>query len=377
VSKKSVELKGKIAKNITMGNCRTRKRPSYRIILALGASVAVAAACGDSEADRTSRATSGGSAGTSGAAGSTGFSGASGNGGASGAGAHGGGSGAVGSGGTAGAGGNGGASDAGGNSDASGAAGNGAAGAGGVRPDGGGSGSPGCGLPVTAGTTKVTMNVAGVARTYLRVVPASLAANTPAPLILGFHGGSGTAEQASQYGLTGTEAALYVYPQALAFPAAGGVAWNVSADGNDDEFIDALLIELGEKNCIDTTRVFAAGQSNGAFFVNELGCKRPDAFRAIAPAAGGGPTGGCTKGVSAMVVHGTADTTVSIEKGLFSRDYWLRANGCAGASSDPAPGLPCVAYSGCAKPVLWCEHAGAHSWPAFAGNAIRSFFLSQ
>jgi polyhydroxybutyrate depolymerase len=341
-----------------MGNGRTRKRSSHGIILALGASVAVAPACADSEPDRTSRATSGGNAGVSGAAGSGGFSGASGNGGAAGAGA---------SGGAAGAGGFGGAS---------GAAGNGAADAGGVRPDAGG-GSPGCGLPVTAGTTKVTMDVAGVARTYLRVVPAGLHANSPAPVILGFHGGSGTAEQASQYGLTGTEAALYVYPQALAFPAAGGVAWNVSPDGNDDEFIDALLVELGQKNCIDTTRVFAAGQSNGAFFVNELGCKRPDAFRAIAPAAGGGPTGGCTKAVSAMVVHGTADTTVLIEKGLFSRDFWLRANGCAGASSGPAPGLPCVAYSGCAKPVLWCEHAGAHSWPAFAGAAIRSFFLSQ
>ncbi|HMJ54558.1 MAG TPA: hypothetical protein VK540_20895 [Polyangiaceae bacterium] len=351
-----------------MGNGRTRKHASYRIILTLGASVAVAAACGDSDPDRTSRATSGGSAGVSGTAGSAGFSAASGNGGASGAGARGGGSGAGASGGGPGAGGNGGAA---------GAAGNGAAGAGGARPDAGGDGSPGCGLPVTAGTTKVMMDVAGVERTYLRVVPASLDANTPAPLILGFHGGSGTAEQASQYGLTGTEAALYVYPQALSFPAAGGVAWNVSPDGNDDEFIDALLVELGQKNCIDMTRVFAAGQSNGAFFVNELGCKRPEAFRAIAPAAGGGPTGGCTKGVSAMLIHGTADTTVLIEQGRFSRDYWLRANGCAGAPSAQADGLPCVAYSGCAKPVLWCEHAGAHSWPAFAGNAIRSFFLRQ
>jgi polyhydroxybutyrate depolymerase len=368
-----------------MRNGRTCRRPSYGIVLALGASVAVAAACADSEPGRTSRAPSGGNAGVSGAAGSAGFSATSGTGGAAGggasggaggAGASGGAAGAGASGGAAGAGASGGAAGAGASGGAAGAGGNGAAGAGGARPDAGG-GSPGCGLPVTAGTTKVTMDVAGVARTYLRVVPASLDANTPAPLILGFHGGSGTAEQASQYGLTGTEAALYVYPQALAFPAAGGVAWNVSPDGNDDEFIDALLIELGLKNCIDMARVFAAGQSNGAFFVNELGCKRPDAFRAIAPAAGGGPTGGCTKGVSAMVVHGTADTTVSIDKGQFSRDYWLRANGCAGASSGPADGLPCVRYSGCAKPVLWCEHAGAHSWPAFAGNAIRSFFLSQ
>jgi hypothetical protein len=77
-----------------------------------------------------------------------------------------------------------------------------------------------------------------------------------------------------------------------------------------------------------------------------------------------------------MVVHGTADQTVLIEKGIFSRDYWLAANGCAGASSAPTDPAPCIAYSGCAEPVLWCEHGGAHSWPSFAGGAIRRFFLS-
>ncbi|HMJ15688.1 MAG TPA: hypothetical protein VK524_29930 [Polyangiaceae bacterium] len=207
-------------------------------------------------------------------------------------------------------------------------------------------------------------------------MPASLAADTPAPVILGFHGGSGTAEQASQYGLTGAEAALYVYPQALAFPGAGGIAWNVSPDGNDYAFIDALLVELGRTHCVDSTRIFAAGQSNGAFFVNELGCSRPDTFRAIAPAAGGGPSSRCSKGVAAMIVHGTADETVKIAQGMYSRDYWLAANGCSAASGAPSEPAPCVEYSGCARRVLWCQHAGAHSFPSFAGPAIRQFFLS-
>jgi polyhydroxybutyrate depolymerase len=231
---------------------------------------------------------------------------------------------------------------------------------------------------VTPGQTKHTLDVGGVARTYLIVVPASVDGRTPAPVILGFHGGNGTSEAAaSQYGLTGPERALYVYPQALEFPGAGGVAWNVSRDGNDDEFFDALLVDLGQKHCVDTTRIFAAGQSNGAFFVNQLGCYRPSALRAIAPVAGGGPssTRECSQGVSAMIVHGVADQTVRLEQGIFSRTFWLTANGC-GTSSAPAQPPPCVAYSGCAKAVLWCEHAGGHPWPSFAGPAIRSFFLS-
>src|ERR1044071_9630548 len=60
---------------------------------------------------------------------------------------------------------------------------------------------------------------------------------------------------------------------------------------------------------------------------------------------GGGTSGGCREGeqmaasgVAAMIVHGTADATV--RTGMYSRDYWLAANGCSGAATvptDPAP----------------------------------------
>jgi poly(3-hydroxybutyrate) depolymerase len=142
----------------------------------------------------------------------------------------------------------------------------------------------------------------------------------------------------------------------------------MEADGVDVAFIDALVAALEAEHCVDASRVFAAGHSHGASFSNHLGCYRPETFRAIAPVAGGGPWAGpCTGSVSAMVSHGSADADVPIDNGIFSRDHWLEANGCAGAPSSSADPAPCVSYAGCAEPVLWCEHAGGHEWPAFAG----------
>jgi polyhydroxybutyrate depolymerase len=77
-----------------------------------------------------------------------------------------------------------------------------------------------------------------------------------------------------------------------------------------------------------------------------------------------------------MLTHGEADMAVMISAGEGSRDHWLEANGCAGAGSMPADPSPCVAYDGCAEPVLWCQHMGGHEWPDFAGAGIRGFFLS-
>ena len=176
-------------------------------------------------------------------------------------------------------------------------------------------------------------------------------------------------------GLTGPEAAFYVYPQAPYWPAAGGVAWDVSPTGVDFPYFDALLGELALNYCIDSTRISATGKSNGAFFVNALACHRPGVLRSIAPVAGGGPSSNCTKAISAMVVHGSADPVVAINSGRQSRDYWLAASLYTGAAPVPATPAPCISYPGTSNPVLWCQHSGAHIWPGWAGLGIRQFFL--
>jgi polyhydroxybutyrate depolymerase len=228
---------------------------------------------------------------------------------------------------------------------------------------------------VTPGTTTQTIVVGGVQRTYLKVVAASVGANTPAPIIMGFHGGNDTAENANAYmGLTSADAVLYVYPQAGPF-ADAWAGWNVDPAGADFAFVDAVLADLKSKNCVDSARVFATGKSNGGFFVSSLLCQRSASFKAAASVAGGGPQYNCPQPRAFMGVHGTADATVPIGTGRGSRDYWLSANHYANAAPVAVSPSPCVSYPGTLNPVVWCEHSDGHVWPSWAGAGIRRFFL--
>ena len=115
---------------------------------------------------------------------------------------------------------------------------------------------------------------------------------------------------------------------------------------------------------------------------NTVGCYLGDVVRAIGPIAGAGPGFGtfgapdCVGQVAALLVHGSADETVSIDMGMESRDYWLEANGCSTSTTPLEPTEYCVEYSGCAAdyPVVWCEHEGGHTIPDFAAQSVWDFF---
>jgi polyhydroxybutyrate depolymerase len=239
-----------------------------------------------------------------------------------------------------------------------------------------GGGTPGCGQPVKPGATKHTIVANGEPRTYLKIVPNGLDPKTPVPVIMGLHGGNGAAEQANAYmGLTGSAAALYIYPQAGPFLDARA-GWNVDPAGKDLPYFDALVADLKAHNCVQASRIFVAGMSNGGFMVNSLLCHRPNLFRAAASVAGGGPQNNCTTPRAFLGVHGTADPTVPIGTGRYSRSYWLAANKHGGGAPAPANPSPCVSHPGTLNPVIWCEHSGAHDWPSWAGSTIRNWFLS-
>lgn len=53
---------------------------------------------------------------------------------------------------------------------------------------------------------------------------------------------------------------------------------------NDFQFTDDLLDTIVGAYCIDTSRVFATGKSNGAGFVNQLACHPQSARFAYVPA---------------------------------------------------------------------------------------------
>ncbi len=159
-----------------------------------------------------------------------------------------------------------------------------------------------------------TLRVSGVERTYLLDVPPSYRPGTPAPLVMVFHGAGGSGRRMAPHTgfsrLAGREGFVAVYPDGL------GRRWNdgrsALATRDDVGFVKALLDTLERELSLDSTRVYAAGISNGAMFSYRLACELPGVFAAIAPVAGATPANlaescGRTAPVSVLAIQGTAD----------------------------------------------------------------------
>ncbi|CAD0081647.1 unnamed protein product, partial [Aureobasidium vineae] len=164
--------------------------------------------------------------------------------------------------------------------------------------------SSGCG---TAVNSQISVGGASTAFTgtgpdgYLRSfnihVPSSYNINNAAPLIMVFHGrgDSGTAvESGTGYSLERINPyGIAVYPTAVK-DSTGQPTWqgDPSYVGNttinDMGFVQALIANISSQYCIDTSRIFAAGFSNGGGLVNVMACDpvMSTVFNAFGPHSG-------------------------------------------------------------------------------------------
>ncbi|KEQ90931.1 hypothetical protein AUEXF2481DRAFT_49654, partial [Aureobasidium subglaciale EXF-2481] len=133
--------------------------------------------------------------------------------------------------------------------------------------------------------------------TYNFRVPSTYDPTKAAPLIVGFHGrgdsganfesASGwSVEKINPYGIT-------VYPTAIRDSDGqntwlGDPSWVNNATINDLTFVQALVANISSQYCVDTSRVFAVGMSNGAGFVNVMACDpvMSTVFTAFGPHSG-------------------------------------------------------------------------------------------
>ncbi len=257
-------------------------------------------------------------------------------------------------------------------------------------------GSKGCGSISAIGkpgpVSGLTLPVGTPAksRSYALSVPTGYDEYRGYPLVFVLHSGGRTGASTRDYFLFesfAAEKAVFVYPDGE------GGNWDLdtpAAKNKDIALFDALVAELEAKLCIDTTRIFATGSSMGAFLTNQLGCRRGDVLRAIAPHAGGGPweTGGkydadghlecAQKPVAAMVFIGLADTNVDPKDGEASIAHWSWADGCNLQATPAAVApSPCVAYQGCKNPVVACKIPGVgHKIWNQGPKATWDFFAS-
>ena len=143
-------------------------------------------------------------------------------------------------------------------------------------------------IPI-AQLSKYTLQSAGFARSYRVHTPNNYDPSVRYPIIMSFDGIEGSGNRIETYSGLDALPAIVVYPDAL-LGARGFTSWDgapYSVDGERDvQFVHDLLDALPAQYCVDTTRVFAVGMSNGGSFATIVGCELGDRVRAVASVSG-------------------------------------------------------------------------------------------
>jgi len=256
--------------------------------------------------------------------------------------------------------------------------------------------SSGCGtMPANPTSyTATTTDGNGAQRMYDVFVPSPYDASTPLALTFVFHGGGETQYNAEGYGVqmgTGASAAsLFVFPLGVYDPEGSSSGWNARCNSPDMPFFDNMLYELETQYCIDTTRVFAAGFSEGCDMSTGLACCRGDRIRAIGAAS-------CTDYYDTLSDYTTFKDAASCPPPLhtairFTHD---KSGGDAGYAA-PAfittsqlyqhwlactpqspPADTCTTFAGCDDPFIECPYTNlGHMLPSNWGPDTWAFFAS-
>jgi polyhydroxybutyrate depolymerase len=183
-------------------------------------------------------------------------------------------------------------------------------------------GSPGCGAdpapsPVRGAHVDTAIDSGGMPRTYKRYVPEGYD-ERPTPVVIDLHGYlSGAAGQIAMSDLaTESESAGFI----LATPQGNGPLpyWNAvpHPDLPDDvRFVADVIDDIAADLCVDTTRVYVDGFSNGAFLASLVACRLSDKVAAIATVAGLVHPADCNpaRPMPILAIHGTADQHVTFD----------------------------------------------------------------
>jgi len=228
-----------------------------------------------------------------------------------------------------------------------------------------------------SGSSQVQIESGGALRTFLLRVPPQYKSSEPTPLVFNFHGYTMTAELQETYtGMTETALAAGFI---LAYPQGIGNSWNAGQtccgeallkNVDDVGFARDMVASISEQYCIDPSRVFSTGFSNGGYLSNRLACEASDVFAAVAPASGVIDISICTppRPVPVMQSQGTVDPLVPYQRSKNTNDYWVEYNKCTGTPSTvyQRGNATCTVYDNCAQgaSVEWCEvERMGHAWP--------------
>lgn len=256
--------------------------------------------------------------------------------------------------------------------------------------------------PSTPIHTEGTIEVDGVIRSYLINLPPKYAQSPEVSLVIGLHGGGGSAIQMEKnYFLSekaNKENFAIIYPEGVKSDGILGVrTWNagtccayaVEKQIDDVKFINLLIDEILKKYPkINPKKVYATGMSNGAMMCYRLACELSNKIAAIAPVAGAMvTTNACTpqRSVPILHIHSVLDEKVPYEGGISTFGFtippieqginqWLNLNSCKinEKSIEYLPKYTHTKWSNCNNGTIeiYLTKDGGHSWPK--GEKVRS-----
>jgi polyhydroxybutyrate depolymerase len=240
--------------------------------------------------------------------------------------------------------------------------------------------TPGCAVPYEgergAWVLMPSLNVGGDARTFWLWVPPTYDPEIEYPVVFLFHGCGDESNNLPLEDYAGDDAILV-----RGLSNGPGGCW-VTSDETDAEFFEAMLTAVSTAVCADEHRIFAVGYDSGAELVSRLGCYQAYLIDGVATVAGDnaltyGAT--CNGPVAALMIHDEDDTEQDIDGSEQVRDRLVDQNFCVtDGIPEPVDPEPCLRYSGCGEPVLWCATSGrGHDrQDDFAAPAIWDFFSS-
>jgi polyhydroxybutyrate depolymerase len=243
------------------------------------------------------------------------------------------------------------------------------------------------------------LTVGGRARSFAIRLPREASGNVP--LVLALHGNHPDASGSTMRQWTTFDEQADAWGFAVAYPDGYGGCW---ADGrgvttadeagvDDVAFLRAIIDWSAQRHGTFGDRAVVAGVSNGAFMAHRMALEAGGQVAVLAAVAGGLPASlrdvPRTHAVSAMLIHGTADTVSPIAGG-YSRhrgpngelrgrtlsleetaEFWRAVDRCP-----PGPGgvrstqFSCRATAaggtGGTQVVAWTVFGGGHAWPGSA-----------
>jgi len=249
------------------------------------------------------------------------------------------------------------------------------------------SAAPECARPHTAGQSTQTLDFQGQPRTYELYVPAAYDGTGNVPVVFDFHGYGSSAKQQIVYGNFKPEADrddfLIVAPDGQ--DSAGGRHFNLVGEPglqNDLDMVSALLDHLEATLCVDATRVYATGMSDGGAMTSFLACRQADRFAAFGPVAVMLFLPGCNPGRPIPITSfmGTADPVVPFDGGPVhccggvalggapdTMAKWAAHDGCDPNFTDEQVGTEVRkrTWPGCkgAETTFYIIDGGGHTWP--------------